>query len=123
MVITGSRTIGIVMGNPKQVGDSVEVTLLRYLKRRNMTAKEFCRIVGIKHGTLSRWCTRKAIPSLYYALLVTAATKGEVRLHDWLSDSQIDNIKAELKDRSHDAETTVGTSQRPEVETSVGAHL
>ena len=69
-----------------------EVKLRRWLKDNKMSQKEFCDYIGVTPGTVSHWCSRANVPNLFYGLLISAATKGQVGMHDWLTENEVNRI-------------------------------
>ena len=58
--------------------------LKRYLKMKGLTAREFSILSGIDHSQISRYLRGLIRPSLENAYRIQKATKGDVRMEDWV---------------------------------------
>jgi transcriptional regulator with XRE-family HTH domain len=56
------------------------MNIKEYMLRKNLTYRDFAKILGISHGTVWYWAMGKTIPTPNHRRLIERKTKGEVNI-------------------------------------------
>ncbi len=61
--------------------------LAAYLKAKKLTQMAFAELAGVPGPQVSMWLSRRRRPGLASALKIERATRGQVRVQDWIQSS------------------------------------
>lgn len=63
-----------------------DTPLAAYLRTKGLTQRQFAAMIGVNQSVVCRFASNAATPKLKTALLIEAATDGEVPVSSWARD-------------------------------------